>query len=598
MMRMMMLAGLVAMLGWAAVGRGQEYVTPPEGGKVVLQDVVGMVTGGPAANGRVVVVDVQGMTFRKAIRFNVDKAGNPWDVAREIAIPQDIAKGEAYLLGYWARMISTRHESQQGMMTVELAEPRTPYTQVAGGGVTFPGKWYHYWARGASPKDLKAGSVNLKLSAGQAQQVIEIGGIEVLTYGVGHDLKKLPMTAISYAGREPDAPWRKEAQERIAKLRMVPLRVKVIGRDGKPIQDAQVSVEQTRNAFQFGIEFGEGRVMDRTKPENEVYRQKIPELFNAIVFGNALKWEARVGDWGTGFTNEQTIAALQWAKSKGLFVRGHVMVWPGRSDKSWGNLPSFVRAMKDNPDPQAIQQMVLSRIDEVAGSTAGYIDEWDVMNEPRDNHSLIDLCGKPAMAEWFKRAHERLPGVHLAVNEYSILTALSDSDTHTIYEGYIRDLLANGAPVDTIGMQGYFGSLVPTPMRMIKTLDRFGALVPRIRVTEYSIKAEDEDLACDFTRDLLTVLYSHDKVVGFHTWHGVENYINPDGTLTRLGQAYSDLVCKAWKTQAQLKTDGAGQSSVPAHLGRYRVNVKVGERMKEQWLDLRKDGPELIVTVP
>jgi len=159
-------------------------------------------------------------------------------------------------------------------------------------------------------------------------------------------------------------------------------------------------------------------------------------------------------------------------------------------------------------------------------------------------------------------------------------------------------LLSNGAPLDMIGMQGYFGSLVPSPMRMLKTLDRFGSLGPRIRITEYSIKTEDEDLACDFTRDLLTVLYSHEKVAGFHTWNGVETYINKDGTLTRLGQAYADLACKAWKTHAQMKTDAGGQCSLPAHLGRYRVNVSAGGRMAERWLDLRKDSPELIVTVP
>ncbi len=571
----------------------QEYVAPPEGGRRIFDDVVGMLEGKESPNGKSEIVPVEGMSFKKAVRFSVHKAGKLWDVAQVLKIPEDIAKDEAYLLGYWVRTISTAHESGQGMMGVRIYEESgKAYRSLVGTAVTFAEKWEHHWERGASPADLPKGYMDLKLWAGEAAQVVEVGGIEIYSYGVGYDVKKLPQTKATYQGQALDAPWRKEAEERIAKLRTAPLKIKVTGPDGKGLKDATVSILHVTNAFQFGIELPHSEINDRTKPENEIYRQKIPELFNAYVFGNALKWKAWAGDW-KGFSRETTLDALKWAKSNGLFVRGHVMVWPG-----WGNLPKKITDMKQNPDPKVIQQMVMDHIDDLASDTGPYIDEWDVLNEPCGNHALMDLCGKPVMAEWFKRAREKLPSALLAINEFGILPSMTDSPKHDEYEGYIRSVMENGGPLDTIGMQGYFGNLVPSPMRMLKTLDRFGAMGPMIRITEYSIATQDADLECDFTRDLLIVLYSHSRVRGFHTWHTIQKFVNKDGTLTRLGQVYAELVLKAWKTKAELKTDPTGQCSIPAHLGKYLVQVKKGGKVKELMYDLRKDSPVLTVSFP
>jgi GH35 family endo-1,4-beta-xylanase len=595
-----LVVALLALLVTPALARAQatEAQAAPPGGQVVLSGALAEKLVAASASGSMQVVDVTDLPgVTKAMRFSVEKVGQPWDVQTAIPITRDIAKGEVYLMSYWVRTISTRHESQQGSLTVKVEQVSSPHKGVAGGGISFTNEWTRMWARGAAADNLPAGSTSLKIFAGDAPQVIEIAGIEVWTYGVGYDLSKLPFTRMTYVGRELDAAWRAEAQGRIEAIRMAPISVLVIGRDGQPVPNATVEIEQTRNAFQFGIEFSTRKVVDQKDPYLKVQRETLPKLFNTLVLGD-LKWQPRLGEWGPEFDPAFTPRALKWAKENELSVRGHVMVWPG-TQKDWGNLPKFIRQMKDkNPDPAAIHRLVLSHIDEIAEGTNGYIDEWDVVNEPRDNHALIDLCGYPAMAEWFKRARARMPGVRLAVNDYSILSQRNDAKTHDIYEFYISKLLENGAPLDTIGMQGYFGMLVPTPERMLKTLDRFGKLGPMIRVTEFHIKGDDEDLKCDFLRDILTVLYSHPKVDGFNTWLGMQSYVNPDGSLTRLGKVFSDLVHGQWHTRATLKTTANGTVKLNGHLGRYRVRVKTPDgRGEEQWLTLRKDSPGLIVTV-
>lgn len=595
---MRMLSLLVVVCVMSMVARAQQPSTAPPGGQVVLSQPIAEVLIGSDANGSLEVVDViEAPGFARAMRFTTRRLGQPWDVQAEIALPRAIAKGETFLISYWVRTIETSHESQQGSLTVKIEQKTSPHAGVVGGAISFPHEWTQMWARGQASADLAEGQAKLKLFAGDARQIVEIGGIEVWTYGKDFDLTALPFTRMTYVGRELDAPWRASAQKRIAAIRTSPISVLVIGRDGHPIPGATVEIEQTRNAFQFGIEFRTGKVVDDKDPYLAVQREMLPKLFNTVVFGD-LKWQPRLGEWGPEFNPEFTPIALRWARDNDLSVRGHVMIWPG-TQKDWGNLPRFIRDMKDNnPDAAAIHRLILSHIDEISEGTNGFIDEWDVMNEPRDNHALIELCGYDAMAEWFKRARERMPDVRLAVNDYSILSQRTDATTHEIYEYYLTELLSRGAPIDTICMQGYFGMLKPTPERMLQTLDRFGRFGPMIRVTEFHMKGDDEDLKCDFLRDILTVLYSHPKVDGFNTWLGMQSFVNPDGSLTRLGQVYRDQVLNDWRTRATLTTDEQGLVSLNGHLGRYRIRVTTPDgRASEQWLTLRKGSEQLIVTV-
>ena len=48
-------------------------------------------------------------------------------------------------------------------------------------------------------------------------------------------------------------------------------------------------------------------------------------------------------------------------------------------------------------------------------------DDYDVVNEPRDNHSILDICGKDIIVEWFKLAKQLDPKPRMGINEYSII---------------------------------------------------------------------------------------------------------------------------------------------------------------------------------
>lgn len=584
----------------------------PSGGIPLLDSPISAIGKRDCQNGRIEVVTLpNGPVSGPYLRISCDKNGSVWDVSADVQIQQAIVKGELFLLDYWARTVSTSHESQQGLLTLKVEGRESPWDLICGRDITLPKEWIHIWIRGRASADLAAGNATLRLFAGVSKQVIEIAGLRIQKYGTGMDFEKLPSTRVNYIGRAAGAPWRKAADDRIKKYRMAPLRVIVLGQDAKPIRDAEISIEQVKSSFQFGINMPVDQIVSKDNPSDETYRRMLPQLFNSTVFPNDLKWESWSGEWGSMTERLPRItAALQWARQQGLFIRGHVMIWPG-DQGSWSGLPKYMRDFKDaKPDPAAIQQLIFAHIDEVAEATAGYIDEWDVVNEPRDRHALIDLIGPESLASWYIRARQRLPNVKLAINEYSLLTEMNAiSPTHDLHEAYIRKILVNGGPLDTICMEGYFGMMVPTPERMLQTIDRFSALGPHVRVSEYSMRCDDEDMKCDFTRDLITVLYSHPKVDGFTTWMGMDAFVKADGSLTAMGRMYTDLVLKKFRTNAVLRTAPDGTCSVSGHLGRYKITVKRKEGDIVRWLTLKSNGdstkqrdlqycPDLIITVP
>jgi GH35 family endo-1,4-beta-xylanase len=215
----------------------------------------------------------------------------------------------------------------------------------------------------------------------------------------------------------------------------------------------------------------------------------------------------------------------------------------------------------------------------------GRLEQWDVMNEPFDNHDLMDLLGKDVMVDWYQEARATDPGAKLFINDYSILSGGGGTSPHRdAYESTIQYLLDKGAPLDGIGMQGHFGNALTAPEDMLEILGRYAKFKKPIFITEYDVVIDDEALAGDFTRDLLTTLFSHPQVGGFLMWgfwdgaHWKKNapLFHEDFSPKPALQNYKDLVFGKWWTKAQAKTDAKGGCAVRGFLGDYEVEVQKG----------------------
>ena len=72
---------------------------------------------------------------------------------------------------------------------------------------------------------------------------------------------------------------------------------------------------------------------------------------------------------------------------------------------------------------------------------------WDVVNEPFDNHDLLDLLGERVMVDWFAAARATDPAPKLFINDYAILSGGGGTTPHRDhYEKTIEKLIAAGHP--------------------------------------------------------------------------------------------------------------------------------------------------------
>lgn len=573
----------------ASVFAGQSSA-PPGGQLLVGKDDLAGFEIGPHGKGSSQVVEAKGQGFSKAIRVQVNERGQMWDVEIGRPLPRKFAAGEVLLMRAWIRNIRSFDESGQALATFQVAMRKGPWSSPISRVVSVAGDWKEYWIPGKVESDFGPEDLFVKLSCGEARQTMEIGGVELWVYPPGTSVDAMPRTLQTYAGREPDAPWRAKAAERIRQLRTAPLEIRVIDPKGRPQRDLSIKAEMVSHAFQFGSAVSARDIAGPDKEAAAKFRAQFLSLFNSGSFYNDLKWPAWWGEFGEYHNRPQAMEALRWFRSQGIPFRGHVLIWPG-----FRNLPSALQpdASQRALTGEEMHQVALAHFDDILGATEGYVEEWDVINEPRDNHDIMDAAGRGVMIEWFKRARLRAPKARLTLNDYSILPSRFDGEAIKAYEANARFLLRGGAPLDVLGLQGHMGGSYNPPERLLQILDRFAKFKKPIRVTEFTMRVEDEELAHDYARDFLTVMFSHPSLIGVQTW-GPHNMFRADGSLTGAGRAWMDLVRGQWWTRASGKTNSKGAYQTTGCLGRYRVEIEG----REFFVTLTKDSGPFTLVVP
>jgi len=207
-----------------------------------------------------------------------------------------------------------------------------------------------------------------------------------------------------------------------------------------------------------------------------------------------------------------------------------------------------------------------------------------VLNEPFDNHDVMDILGRGVMVDWFELAQQAAPEARLYINDYAILAAGGRTDTahQAYYEDTIRFLLEQGAPLEGIGMQGHFGENVTPPETVLQLLDRFGQFGLPIQITEFDVDTRDEQLQADYTRDFMTAVFSHPAVNGFVMWGFWEGaHWRPESALFRRdwserpnAAAYRERVFDRWRTEVEAVTDGEGRITTRGFLGDYTAKIQ------------------------
>lgn len=560
----MLLAALcLAQSALAEAEQSRKSLLPPDA-------VTRLSLAGQAQLGRLSVEPATGAPASQVARLETTaRTQNDWDVSATVSIPEPLAKGDVLLLTFYARAAKGQPETGEARFAVDVQTNGPSYaksvTRYFGVGST--------WQRCETPLVVAhatpAGGSNVSFRLGFGAQIVEIAGLELWRYPEGTKVQDLPWSATRYAGDEPNAAWRAEAEKRIEALRKGEAAIRVTGADGKPIAGAKVEFQMKRHAFGFGSAVDAGTLFLEGS-DGDRYRKTVIENYGLATIENHLKWPFWE-DWG----RKDGLRALDWLREKGLLVRGHTLIWPG-----WKEMPKDMPSLES--DPVALRKRVQTHFEDILGVTRGKIVEWDVMNEPYAQNDMMRILGWTEMGEWFRMAKRLEPNARLAVNDYPLPDSLGGGSAHlNHYAGVVERLLAEKAPVEAIGFQGHFGDNVVPPERLLGGLDRFAKYGLPIVITEFDINTKDEDLQARYMRDFLTACFSHpsvDTLVIWGFWEGRHWF--PDAGLYRRdwslrpqGQVWLDLVKKRWWTNAVQASDSRGESRVSGFFGDYEVVV-------------------------
>ncbi len=523
------------------------------------------IRGLPAQNLQIVAVEGQPFSWAWRLYTPPNPQTHAWDFRLYAEGAAPVQRGDTVLAVFWMRAL--RGPEGRGYVRFIVERNREPWTKSASWTVSAKGQWQKFELPFRMQERYQPGEYSIQFWITFEEQEIEIGGLSVMDYGPDVDLSDLPLTEGPYPGHEPDAPWRAEAAARIEKYRKAELVVVARDDEGNPVAGAPVRVRMKRHAFRFGTAVAAALIND---PSQQMYRQKILELFNTVVIENALKWPMWEKD------RQRALNALQWLRANGIDrVRGHNILWP-----SWRHMPDWVEDLKN--DPEALRRAVRERVTDVVTATRGMLIDWDVVNEPYTNHDLMDILGEEEMAEWFRLARQADPDVYLYLNDYNILTNGGNDKPHQDgYARYISLLDSLGAPLDGIGLQSHFGTQLTAPERVLEVLDRFAAFNKQLLITEFDVQVLDEQLQADYLRDFLTVTFSHPAVKGFYMWGFWEGrHWKPEAAMYRQdwtpkpnAEVWNDLVYRQWWTDVEGVTGPDGVFRTRGFLGDYEIEV-------------------------
>ncbi|MDF3129193.1 endo-1,4-beta-xylanase [Kiritimatiellaeota bacterium B1221] len=586
----------------------------PEGGVSVIPDshfsLSGVFSAGSFEGRPIAEADVQEVDhpeFDQAMQVRVVNPGaNYYSSAINIYTTGDVEEGDTILVQLYMRSIENSDESGVSRATAFVQGPGPKYKKYLIRDISAGSEWKLYQLPFKVTDASPAGKLSLHIGAGGAfrPHIWEVGGVQMLNFGGEMALEDLPETRATYVGQEPDAAWRAEADARIEKFRKGDFQIEVVDAAGAPVPHAEVRVEFKRHAYQFGTVISAFFLLMENS-NGELYRQKLLELFNQSSSENDLKWGPwEVNEPGGYFDQEQTLAAYAWLKEHNLYTRGHVLVWPGL----W-NLPERVKPLITQKDPSA-KQVILDHIKDITTKTAEYVDEWDVINEPYAHHDVMDAFGDEVMADWFKEARKHLPTQGLFLNDYGILGSQGNDVPHQQhFAKTIRFLKDQGAPVTGMGWQGHFGESPTSIPKVYEVLEYFHSEFPDldIRVTEFDINTRDYELQADYTRDFLTMLFSHPATVGVQTWGYWEGkHWRPHAAMfTRdwqekpNGKVWRELTREVWWNDFSGQTDPQGKFSERGFYGNYEVTVSVNGKEQTQAFELLKgkDGLQTVKVV-
>ena len=254
---------------------------------------------------------------------------------------------------------------------------------------------------------------------------------------------------------------------RLVQIIMVFLGVSPLVTTAQSLEDTHLK-EALEDRFYIGTALNAWQIMGRQPQELELVKNH----FNSIVAENIMK-SGRLQPEEGKFEFDLADKFVEIGEANDMHIHGHTLIWHSQAPEWF-----FTDEEGNEVSKEELTKRMKDHIETVVGRYKGRIDSWDVVNEAIEDDGsfrkskFYKILGKDFIKLAFKFAHEADPEAKLYYNDYS----MSKPGKRQGVVDMVKELKAEGIPIDGIGMQGHIGMSHPELSEMEKSIEAFGAL--------------------------------------------------------------------------------------------------------------------------
>jgi endo-1,4-beta-xylanase len=409
------------------------------------------------------------------------------------------------------------------------------------------------------------------------------------------------------------SPWNdpseiKRVENNIEKYRKGDAAITILDKNGKPLQNATVIIQQQTHEFLFGSNLFV--LHQLATPElNHKYETAFTHLFNFATLpfywrelepekGHLRFTEGSDSIWRRPPPDE----TVKWCEEHGIVAKGHQLLYV----KS-----KFMPDWISRDDSNTLKALATKRLTQLAKRYGNKVPIWDAVNEEMarlKNPAQWDEVPKDFLSWAFKKADSLFPKTsQLLINDETKTSHYSTQD----YVDMVQGLLKQNIRVDGIGIQ--FHMLQPdkflkgeiyTPEIMHSAYQKLGNLGKPLWITEITIPTHGETGLQDqatIVSEIYKLWFSEPQMKGTTWWNlgdgtafGAENNfhgglldsaMNPKPSYKVLDQ----LINHDWKTNVTIKTDANGKVNFRGFHGKYSIEVKKRNKIEKFSFQISSD---------
>lgn len=220
--------------------------------------------------------------------------------------------------------------------------------------------------------------------------------------------------------------------------------------------------------------------------------------FNSMTCANAMKYGSLTRNPGE-YNFDRADSLVAFAKENNMAIHGHTLVWHNQT-------PDYIF---ENATAERLLE-TLRMHTRLVREHFGDLETFDALNEAIEDKSdeflrdtkWLRTIGEDYIAKIFRVIKEEMPNTELFYNDYNDCFPEKRAKIVRL----LKNLLADGVPVDGMGMQFHINLYEPTMDEVKRSIEEYAALGLKLRISELDVsvyRAGKEDPQLTMTPEII-----------------------------------------------------------------------------------------------